>query len=277
MLENEECLRKYLRDQVSSAPLEGGLQVKKVYLSNCYATHLLRVRGASSLTGGLRDKVNNNLFLSKLDRWTRSINSPLIHSVKQNIKILIEVFRGNYSVLTKGKLERTLRSHRLSDSIKDLVDPYVYLKNIVIKRRYFGVINIPIKLNHTIIKERNDQFVNAELIRLVEEGNLERAKELIFKSVNLDEKLWERHRFNTDLVFLGNMTIRDNSVVLRDLGAITDSRTTAEKFILKSADEHIQYTTQQLSYLNMDDLVDYYKMIAKEIYTIDNFSRLWPK
>ncbi|MDH5648987.1 MAG: hypothetical protein OEY67_04960 [Gammaproteobacteria bacterium] len=273
--ENEGALKERLRHEVIGRPIMGGIQVKKVYLTDDFAIHLLRKRGASSLTKGLREKVDGSKLLKFVDRFISRHQNVFLHSIKQNVKVILEVVRGNYSVLTKAKLGRTLNSLSLTVVLEDLVDPFIYLDRAWVWKRLLGVVPIPYLLQDIVVKYRNDRFLDSEIKTLVERNDIEQAKTLINEALALDEKIWARGRFNTDLVFLGNITIRNDKAVLRDLGAITDKKDVAEEFLINQTDEQVQKTVTRLSEIAPPELVQYYQQQAARIYSMENFRSKW--
>lgn len=275
--EDEEALLNNLRKQVISKPIMGGIQVKKVYLTNDYAIHILRKRGASSLGGGLRGKVDNNPLLSKIDRWMNKHKSVFMHSLKQNIKIVIEVLKGNHSVLTTAKLHRTLNSLVLAEGPAAIIDPFIYLEKITVQKKVAGLFTIPVVLRNVVIKHRNDRFLDVEIARLSKEKKFDEIKTLIDKSIRLDEKLWGYKKFNTDLVFLGNITVSNiNDVLLRDVGALTDNKKVASDFIKMDAQAQIEETKIRLSELNVPaDIISHYSTQAVSAYNLNNLNKHW--
>ncbi|NOY63314.1 MAG: hypothetical protein GXP10_09235 [Gammaproteobacteria bacterium] len=274
---DETLIRESVRHQIVSPPIEGGIQVKVVFLTDDYAIHLLRVRGASSLAAGLRGKIDGNPLLVAVDRWMSRVKSPFIHALKQNAKIVLEVCKGNFSVLSMAKLARTLRAHGLSDAISDLIDPYIYLKNLHVKRRFFGVVTLPVCFDHVIVKERNDRFLDREMEHLAKDQQYDVIKSLISQALQLDEQIWTRHIFNTDLVFPANTTVRGERVALRDIGALTNDRDVAEKFLRDDAASHIETAAKRLAEIVPQALVEFYIDLAQQTYALTNFNKYWPK
>jgi hypothetical protein len=274
--ESEEAVKSNLRNQVIGKPIMGGIQVKKVYLTKDYAIHILRKRGASSLGGGLRGKVDNNVLLSKIDRWMNKHKSVFMHSLKQNIKIIIEVLKGNHKVLTTAKLRRTLNSLMLTKNLVSVIDPFIYLEKITVRKKIAGLFTVPTTLKNVVIKHRNDRFLDVEIARLSAEKRFDEIKTLIEKSVRLDEVLWSYKRFNTDLIFLGNTTVSNDNVLLRDLGAITDNREVANNFIKDDAQAQIDETQIRLSTLNLPaETISHYSKLAASVYNLKNLDKHW--
>jgi len=278
ILISEEAVRRRIARQ-RFASIRGGYQIDTIFLSEDLTIYHPRVRDPLYLQAETADRLRQHLILGPLYRWVVRMDSPLMHTVKQMVKVGYQLARGNFSVLDPVAQERTLKGYRLAERLGDLVDPFLILEDVDLRLKPRGEVT----LLTAIVRERSDRFLIDELRELVAGGQLEKAEARIEEALRLYERMWEKGIFNRDLHFFENMRIRDGRVVLRDAGDLTDDFTAAVASLgllysdtLDPREHPIEKSAQQLSTFSPNSLVNFYRVEAGHVFSLENFRRRWP-
>jgi len=199
----------------------------------------------------------------------------MLNELKQKIKIVIDLFRGDREVLSKTKIYRTLNSHILAYKLDGLIDEYVFISNLSIRNKLPLNCHISVLIKYAIVKNRCESFLDKIFDEYFSRNAIQEIKLLIKNVFELEKKIWSRQVFNTDLMFLENTIIKDDELLLRDLGALTNDPDTAIDFLKNAAPSQINDQKKILMTRYSIELADYYEEIALEFFTQENMLYIW--
>jgi len=278
--QSEADLRRQIQQQVFHS-IPGGFQIKEVYLSPDFAVYVLRERELVDLNPTVRQWIGWISPLEKLYQRLRRTRSSRLILAKQRAKVLIELLRGNFSTLRHEGFAQTVDSYALGKALGDLADPFQSLEDVTLRIGENG--EKTRTFPYVMIRERNDNFLEDVLPALVREGRLEEAKARIEEMLHLEERIWEKKRFNADIHLLWNTVIRQDRVVLRDLGRLTQKREEAIRVLgdlhAGTLDElaHPIEKTASVLFEASPELGVFYRRKAYDVYTVENFLKHWPE
>lgn len=272
----EEQVRERLKEQ-SFSPIDGGYQIRKVYLGSDLVLYVPKRREPIFWEDDAIERILEKPVLGSLYRRLQKMNSAGMYQLKQAVKLMMAVANKDPAAGPLA-LIRTLESYRRAERLEGVVDPFLILETVRVRtgRRWK-------RLCWVIVRERCDRSLLLDVQELTASGNLERAKSLIEQMIYLDEKMWSQGLLNRDCS-LKNVRVREQQVVLRDAGQLTGEFAAATEFIEQIAwpeepDKRL-YCPVRKNLLRLyrldEELARFYLDLGRQVYHPQNLSRCWP-
>lgn len=280
LLGTEDEVRDRLKGHLFQ-PVEGGHQIKTVYLSSDLVVFTLRRRAPLYWNEERAERIQKNPLFRPLYRWAKERNSWWLYYPKQGIKYLIALASRDPAAGSSFAMRTTLKGYQLSRRLGGLVDPFMILDPVEIRTER----DPKLVLSPVIVKERCDKTLLEELEELIASGKEDEVRRRLEELLRLEEEILEKQLANLDIGFK-NYRLRQGKIVLRDSGHVTDNyqemmytiesfhglhgkvRETCNPLMRNIA--HLACFSQKLS-------EEYRKRALDEVYTPKNLDRHWFK